>query len=193
MTERVAQGMVNTGRRPLWIVVASLALAAGALWWSSRLTWEWSRRWTPQHGLVVGTIDGAHDAPALVPLAVLAVAAIAATLAVTGWPRRVLGIVVVLAGMAALWAGTNDLDDLLHARPDNYPLLEALAGHGLAALAGTLIVVAGGFIVQAAGRMPKLGSSYRTPAMAKRVRDPDAELWHALSEGRDPTKDGRPT
>lgn len=184
---------IHPGRRLLWTVVATLMVAAGSLWWSSRLTWSWSHHWTPLHGTVIDNVDGAHDAPVLVPLAVLSLAAVAATLATVGWPRRIVGAVVVLAGLAALWAGTSDLDDLLHARPDGYPVLETLSGHGLATLAGVLIVVAGGVTMRAAERMPKLGTSYQTPAAAKRVRDPDTELWQALSEGHDPTEDGSPT
>jgi hypothetical protein len=32
-----------------------------------------------------------------------------------------------------------------------------------------------------------MGAAYQAPSAAKRRRDPDTEMWQALSEGRDPT------
>lgn len=174
------------GVRPLWTVVALLVAGAGALWLSSRLAWSWERQTTPLRGTIVVTRDGAEISSALVPLAVLAVAAIAAVLAIGGWPRRVVGVLVGLAGLACVLAGTTGLSAVFGTHPNGYPRSQVLFGHGSAMLAGLLLIVASVLVVRFAAGMPRMGS-YQTPGAAKRRRDPDTELWQALSEGRDPT------
>jgi hypothetical protein len=164
-----------------------LVLGAGALWLSSRLAWSWSRETTSLRGTVVITRHGADESPALVPLAVLAVAAVAAVAAIGGWARRVVGLLIGLAGGASVWAGTVGIGAVFGTHPDGYPGSQILFGHGLAILAGLLIVTAAVLVVRDAARMPRMGGSYQTPSAAKRRRDPDTELWQALSEGRDPT------
>lgn len=155
--EMAGQGRIADQRRPLWIVTALLLGASAALWGSSRLPW-------------------AGDAPAaLVPLALLALAGIAGVLATSGWARRAVGVVIVLAGVAASWTG-----------------VDGGFGHGfwarlVALLAALALVVAGVVLVRSGHRMPKLGGSYQTPAAARGSETPDKELWRALSEGQDPT------
>ena len=50
-----------------------------------------------------------------------------------------------------------------------------------------MLVGAAVVVVRNAIRLPRLGGNYQTPAVARRRKDPDTELWQALSEGRDPT------
>ncbi|HEX3592744.1 MAG TPA: Trp biosynthesis-associated membrane protein [Pseudonocardiaceae bacterium] len=185
----MADTAARTRRRlsPLWTVILLLVLGAVALWVSSRLTWEWSRQLSPLRGTVVATRRGTEVAPALVPIAILAVAAVAAVLAIGGWFRRVVGVLVALAGAGAVWVGVDGLATAFGAHPDGYPVSQVVTGHLLAVLAGLIVVAAGLLVVRNAARMPRLGGSYQTPGAAKRRRDPDAELWQALSEGRDPT------
>jgi len=171
----------------LWTVLALLALGAGALWLASRLTWSWSRQPTPLRGVQVVSVNGAGVSSALVPLAVLALTAVAAVLAIGGWGRRLVGLLVGVAGVAAVWAGTGGLSAVFGPHPVGYPRLQILFGHGLAMLAGVLLVVAAVLVVRGAARLPRMGAGYQTPSAAKRRRDPDTELWQALSEGRDPT------
>jgi hypothetical protein len=169
------------------MILALLVLAALSLWLSSRLAWSWSRQPTALHGMVIDRRNGGQVQPALVPLALLALASIAAILAVGGWPRRVVGVLVALVGVAAVWIGVSDLSGVFGARPSGYPTGEVLSGHGLALLAGVFLMVAGVLVVRAADRLPRLGANYETPRAARQVHDPDRELWHALSDGRDPT------
>jgi uncharacterized membrane protein (TIGR02234 family) len=174
-------------RRPLWTIIVALLLGAGLLWASSRLAWSWSVAQTPLRGKVVSVQDGATDQPALVPLALLALAAIAGLLATGGWLRRIVGGLVVLAGAGTIAVALTKLSGIFGAHPNGYPQLQVVTAHALAILAGLVVVLAGVLVVRAADRLPRLGANYETPGAAKRKRDPDAELWQALSEGDDPT------
>lgn len=150
------------GRRPLWIVVALLLLGAAALWGASGITWDASADRT-----------GAEVVPALTPLALLCLAAIAAAVALGGWARRVLGVVVVLAGAAAAFQGVG---------ADGPPV-----GRGLVLVGALLVVAAGALLVVRGSAMPRLGGGYRTPGAAKANADPERDLWNALERGDDPT------
>ncbi|MEV4316467.1 Trp biosynthesis-associated membrane protein [Actinocrispum sp. NPDC049592] len=149
---------VRPGKRPLWIVAALLAAAAAALWGASQLPW-------PQ------------SAPAaLTPLALVALAAIAGTLATSGRARQLVGILLALTGLAAGWVALDGLERGA-----------AVFARGLALLAVVALWIAAIVLARAGHRMPKLGGSYQTPAAAKGNETPDKQLWRELSEGRDPT------
>jgi len=185
--ESSGPGVRRSGVRPLWTVILLLVLGAAVLWLASRLTWAWSRQLTPLRGTVVVTQRGSEVAAALMPLAFLALAAVAAILAIGGWWRRLVGVLVGVAGLASIWVGANGLPGVFAAHPDGYPLSQVVTGHALAVLAGVIVILAGALIVRNAAGMPRLGGTYQTPSAARRRRDPDTELWQALSEGRDPT------
>lgn len=185
--EPAARRPARPGLRPLWTVILLLALGAGGLWLASKLTWSWSREVTQLRGNVVNTRDGAEVDTALVPLALLALAAIAAVLAIGGWGRRLVGVLVGLAGLASVWTGTSGLSEVFGTHPAGYPQSQVLIGHFLAMLAGLLVVGAAVVVFRNASTMPRLGGNYQTPSATRRRQDPDTELWHALTEGRDPT------
>jgi hypothetical protein len=154
-------------------VVLLLLLGALALWGASGLTWATESVERPGAGVTTIARSGSDLAPGLVPLAVLCAAAVAAVVALSGWVRRVLGGVVLAAGLGAGW-------------------FTIAAGGGLApralALVGTLLVLAAGVLLLVRGpSMPRLGGSYQTPSAAKRTKDPDKDMWHALERGDDPT------
>ncbi len=174
-------------RRPLWMIIVGLLVGAGLLWASSELTWVASVQVTPLHGKVVDARNGSTQAPALVPLALLSLAAIAAALATRGWPRRIVGGLVGSAGLGMIAVAFTQLAALFGAHPNGYPLSQILFAHALALLAGLLVAPAGALIVRHAETLPRLGANYETPAGGKRKRDPDDELWLALSKGEDPT------
>lgn len=179
----------KTDRRPLWMIVIGLLAGAGLLWASSKLSWSWSVELTPLHGKVVDARDGATLAPALVPLALLSLAAIAAALATRGWARRLVGGLVVLAGVGMIITAFTQLAGVFGAHPNGYPLSQIVLAHALVLLAALLVGAAGILIVRGAKNLPGLGANYETPAGGKRKRDPDDELWRALSEGEDPTEE----
>ncbi|HEU5474548.1 MAG TPA: Trp biosynthesis-associated membrane protein [Actinophytocola sp.] len=158
-------------RRPLWTIALALPLAALALWGSSRLGWSSEVRQTPGTGVsTTVTRTGADFAP-LVPLALLALAGLAAALAMGGWPRRVLGAVLGLGGLTAACYAVIPLADFV-----TFGRVLALAG-------GVMLMTAGIVLVLRSDRLPRMGSRYQ-------ARDPDnvdGDLWLALSQGKDPT------
>ncbi len=162
-----------------------LLLGAAALWASSRLTWSAQYRDAGVRGMVLETQNGAQQAGALVPLALLALTGVAGMVATGGLLRRVLAVLLVLAGLAACWVA---VDGIRFGYPEGIPAAEILTGRGLAALGGILVIVGGLAGIKGAGRMPRLGSRYSTPAAKRTARDPDIQLWEALSDGEDPTR-----
>jgi hypothetical protein len=169
------------------MVVLLLLLGAGGLYLASKLSWGQVTENSPLHGVVVTPVPGSQASPGLLPLALVALAAIAAALAIGGWPRRVLGGLVVVAGLADIYLGAAGIGGVFGAHPAGYPTWQAFFGHLLPIVAGLLVIAAGAVIVRAADALPRLGATYQTPGAAKRSRDPDAELWQALSQGDDPT------
>jgi hypothetical protein len=172
-------------KRPLWIATTVLLLGAAALWGASRLTWFVTERDAGVRGVVLDEATGAQRAVALVPLAVLAVAGVAGLVATGGWARRVLGGVLGLAGLAACWVAVDGLRTSGY--PDGAPVGEILAGRGLAAVGGLLILSGGVLGLRMSSRVPRLGGKYSAPTKKPVARDPDTELWQALSDGEDPT------
>jgi len=194
----------------------ALAVAACLLWASSRLTWVRVHSFDGLGESRVDVLTGSTWGAATTPLALLLVAAIAAAFAVRGVALRVLGVLVVLAGVGAaipavsLLSGgaTNSYAGELAELPgraavtgiETYelPAVLALLGSVAALVAGLLLVRK-----QAAGA--GLSSKYANPAVrretaTRRIADsePNATpepmsertLWDALDAGADPTATG---
>jgi tryptophan-associated transmembrane protein len=176
-----------SARRPLWTVLTVLLLGSLALWGSSRLVWTAQARDGGVRGIVLDTQTGAQLSGGLVALAVLALAGVAGMVATGGWPRRVVAVVLAVAGVAACWVAVNGLR--FGGYPAGAPVAEIFTGRGLAVVAG-LLVIAGALVgFRHAMVMPRLGARYSAPSVKKSARDPDTTLWEALSEGEDPTTD----
>ncbi|WP_158888860.1 Trp biosynthesis-associated membrane protein [Amycolatopsis anabasis] len=167
------------------MVSVALLLGSAALWGASRMTWTAANRDAGVRGLVLETKTGAEQASALVPLAILALAGVAGMVATGGWPRRVLGVLLALAGVAACWVAVDGLR--WSGYPDGAPSAEIVTAHILAAAGGILVILGGLAGTRGAGRMPRLGARYAAPGAKRVAPDPDTELWEALSDGEDPT------
>jgi len=167
--------------------VGLLALAALLLWVSSLMTWSWTQHSDPLTGVVTTKLNGSEREAALVPLALLALALIAAVVATGGLVRRIAGVVVFLVGVGTVWLAFDGVGEIFAQHPSAYPFATISAGHGVAVLAGLAVTLAGVLLVRSGHRMPRLGSKYQAPAQAKRVSDPDRELWQQLDAGSDPT------
>ncbi|MFI5781429.1 TIGR02234 family membrane protein [Nocardia sp. NPDC051570] len=97
-----AEQTAPTRKSPIGPVLL-LALAAAALWGSSRMTWVTLKS---SDGLTeprTHHLDGGVWFGALTPLALVLLASIAAVLAARGWLRRLLGVVIaIVAAVAAV-------------------------------------------------------------------------------------------
>lgn len=184
----------------MWTVVALLLVAAGLLWGSSRLDWLHPTYDTPLRGRVVVEVTGAAWQPALVPLAVLALAGMAAALATAGVARRLVGGLLAVAGVWAvvLAAGAGLLGPPAVAGLPDAPAggrLVAVAvlpsGPLLAGPAGLALALAGGLLVLREAALPRLGARYSAPGQRRRTRSPDRGMWDALDAGLDPTDENR--
>jgi uncharacterized membrane protein (TIGR02234 family) len=186
-----------------------LVLSALALWAASRLPWVVV---TSSDGLgqpKTITLNGASWSTALVPLALVLLAAAVAALAVRGWALRIVGGLVAVAtlGMGYLGIGLWVIRDVAVRAPDLAQIpVTALRGTqrhhwgavltlvaAAAALAGAVLLVRSA--AKAGPSAAKTPGKYLAPA-AKReaARQEGADdgmsermIWDALDEGRDPT------
>jgi uncharacterized membrane protein (TIGR02234 family) len=193
------------------IRVAQLGLlaAAAALWVASRLTWVEVTTFDGLGPPKTHAVSGATWSTALLPLALLLVAAAVATLAVRGWPLRMLAVLTALAsaGMAypgiALWV-------IRDAAPRAARLLEVpvaelggdtqrhYAGAVIAVAAAVLTLVSAVLLMRSAGRDRSGAARFRRGGADAGGRSGDdgtgsslsaRELWDALDAGTDPTRD----
>jgi uncharacterized membrane protein (TIGR02234 family) len=188
------------GGRRLAVVCLGLLAGALALWGSTRLTWA-SAVVATARGPVPAEATGAGIAPSLTGVAVLAVAAVAASVAVSGIARRALGLIVVLAGGASAWVAFDSwlsppdaatllrLSGTASTAPVGNVVVAQNAAPWLGVLGGLLVLAAGVVLVVADRSLPRMGARYEAPGAEKSVVDPDRAAWDALDEGRDPTVD----
>ena len=195
----VAAAPARAGRRRLLVVCAALAVGALATWGGARPTWFTATVPTVR-GDALAEATGIQVQPVPTALALLAVAGIAATVAVSGVARRVLGGLLALVAVATVWAVVATL-----VSPPTPARLAQLAGltvtpgtaGEVSGTAAPVLTLAGAVLVGAAGvllllrenGMPRLGARYDAPSARRRPRpsDPDRTAWEELDAGRDPT------
>lgn len=186
-----------------------LVLAAVALWVASRLPWVDVASFDGLGQPKSTTVNGAAWSAALVPLALLVLAAAVAALAVRGWLLRLLGalVAVATAGMAYLGVGLWVIRDVAVRAADlaEVPVAALLDtqrhywGAGLTVVAALWALSGAVLLVRSATKVgPGAAKSgkYLAPAArrdAARREAPDDGLsermiWDALDEGRDPTR-----
>ncbi|MFR9731677.1 Trp biosynthesis-associated membrane protein [Saccharopolyspora sp. MS10] len=183
--------------RLLWVVVLLLVAGAGLLWWASALTWSSRPYRTSFSGDVTAAATGGQVRPELVPLALAALAAVAAVLATGGWLRRAVGALTMLGGVLLGWRVVSWLaGPAADATPPGAPagaepvgeLVRSPHGPALVLLAALALVGAGLLVALRATRMPAMGAKYSAPGAERpKSTDPDKRLWDALDEGADPT------
>jgi uncharacterized membrane protein (TIGR02234 family) len=199
---------VSAARR-LAVTLLALALAAFGLWLATRLVWLRAAYQSPLRGSVTIQATGAQLRPELAAIALVAVAAAAAIVATSGWPRRLVGVLVAAAGGWAVWLSLSPGDagpgssgagpgsagagsgTALESGPPADAVAAGLPVHTAAPLlgagAGLLLVAAAVGVVCWANAMPRLGARYAAPGAARRVPDRDTQWWDALDAGQDPT------
>lgn len=198
-------------RRTVGTAAVLLALAAVALWSSSRMTWV---SVTSFDGLGVEqdtAIVGGTWAAATTPLAIAAIAAVAALFAIRGRWSILLAILVALVGLGAaipavqLIVGGAEADRgaalaELPGRAEVVAIAVSRAPAALALLGAVLALLAALVILRSTTTRTGLSSKYDSPAVRREkaerealtatVDDADVSeraLWDALDSGVDPT------
>jgi uncharacterized membrane protein (TIGR02234 family) len=178
-----------------------LVLAAAGLWVASRLVWVEVRSFDGLGPPKTAPLNGASWSTALVPLAVLVLAAAIAALAVRGWPLRLLAVLVAAASAAmaylaiSLWVIRDVAVRATHlAQVPAADLIGAQRHYGGAvitviAAVGTLV---GAVLLMrvAAKARPDATRYARAGAVPREERGAamsERMIWDALDEGRDPT------
>ena len=184
-----------------------LVLAAIGLWVASRLPWVQIRSFEGLGQPRTVTLNGAAWSTALVPLAVLLIAAALAALAVRGWPLRALAVLVGLASAGAAYLGISQwvvrdvavrgaglaqvpVASLVGSSRQYGGAVVTLAAAVCTLLAAVLLMRGA---VKGAGSRVKYGSRAERRAAAIRVESggtmTERMMWDAIDEGHDPTRD----
>ncbi|WP_174184624.1 TIGR02234 family membrane protein [Nocardia barduliensis] len=212
----------TTGRKyPVGSVVL-LAVAAAALWASSRMTWVTV---SSSDGLTQPRTDHLNGGVwfgALTPLALVLLASIAAVLATRNWLRRVVGVLIALVAAVAavpafaLLTGSGKTAERaaklaeLPARAQVETATTAAFPAVLALLGAIAAFGAGALLARMPAETARLSGKYDNPVFRRadataevtqrRAESPSAPqlservLWDALDAGTDPTEEaGRPS
>lgn len=197
--------------------VALLVVGAACLWGASRMTWV---RVTSSDGLGESRTDdllGSTWAAATTPLALVLLAAVAASFAVRGWASRVLALAIAVVAVAAaipavrlLTSGASDSESAaladLPARAE-VTLTEVSILPAIVTLLGAVCALAAAVVsIRKTAATQVLSSKYDAPAVRRDevvrrtrgaapgpgVQDEGEDLtermmWDALDAGQDPT------
>jgi hypothetical protein len=176
-------------------------VSAGLLWAGSATVWY---RVTPAGASAV-ELTGAQVAPWLGGVALLALAGVAGVVATGGVLRRLVGVLLGLAGIGVLGFAVLALVTDAYAtgtpassipQPPPGGTVDELRHQPTERTAAPLLAAAGGLVLLAVGafvlmhkRLPRVGARYAAPGERRAERDPDRAAWQELDEGRDPTVD----
>ncbi|KDE97403.1 membrane protein [Mycolicibacterium aromaticivorans JS19b1 = JCM 16368] len=188
-----------------------LVVAAALLWVASRLTWVSVTSFDGLGQPKTVTLTGAGWSNALLPLAVLLLAAAVAGLAVRGWGLRAVAVLLAVVTLLLGYLGLS-----LIRTPDVGPRAAELAqipvhtlvasgrqylGAGLTIGAAVCALVAAVLLMRSAASGRQATAKYAAPAVRRSAaRDEDTDtgvsergMWDALDEGVDPTDRGTDT
>jgi uncharacterized membrane protein (TIGR02234 family) len=184
-----------------------LVAAAGALWLASRMTWVQVRSFDGLGQPETATLNGATWSTALVPLAVILLAAVLKSTIGPRWQLRLLALIV-----GALSAVIAYLAISLWVMPDVAVRAAGLAEVPVADLVGTQRYHWGAVVTLIAAVLTLAGAAllirspvkdesnhdkYEAPARRREAarrraaagdQMSERTMWDALDEGRDPTK-----
>jgi uncharacterized membrane protein (TIGR02234 family) len=184
-----------------------LVVAALGLWVASRLPWMMVRTFDGLGQPKTTTLSGAAWSTALVPLAVLLLAAAVAPLAVRGWPLRVLAVLVAVVSAGSGYLGISQWvardvavrgADLAQVPVASLVGSERYYGGAAITLAAAVVtLLAAVLLLRAAGAGSSGGGRYASLAerRAAAVRGEsggtisERTMWDALDQGTDPTRD----
>lgn len=187
------------------IAQALLVAAAAALWVASRMTWVQVSSFDGLGQPKSATLTGASWSTALVPMALLVLAAAVAALAVRGWPLRLLAVLVAAssAGMGYLAISLWVIKDVAVRAADLalVPVAQLTGTHryyggAVFAVVAAVCALAGAvLLMRSAAGARTVATRYAAPAArraAVQADDGDVPmsermLWDALDGGHDPT------
>jgi uncharacterized membrane protein (TIGR02234 family) len=178
-----------------------LLVSAGGVWVASRMVWV---DVTSSDGLgqpKATALNGASWSTALVPLAVVLLAAAVAALAVRGWPLRLLAVLVAAAsaGMAYLAISLWVIRDVAvrAAYIADVPVADLVGtqrhhwGAVVTVVAAVTALVGAVLLMRSAARAKPDATRYARRGAPRReepaVATSERAIWEALDEGRDPT------
>jgi len=177
-----------------------LLVSAGALWAASRMVWVDVASFDGLGQPKTTALTGSSWSTALVPLAVLLLAASVAALAVRGWPLRLFAVLVAAASalMAylaiSMWVMADEAPRAAHLA--DVPITNLVStqrhyGGAIVTLVAAVVTLFGAvLLVRSAARAKPEAARYqrRTAPSAQEAGAPsERAIWDALDEGRDPT------
>lgn len=182
-----------------------LVLSAVGLWAASRLTWVTIRSFDGLGQPKTAALSGATWSNALLPLAVLLLAAAVAGLAVGGWLLRAVAVLIAAVSLALGYLGVSlvQMPDVSVRGADlaQVPVASLvgserhLGGAALTIAAAVGALLAAVLLMRAAPGGTTTGKYAGPAARRSAVRADDAAgtisergMWDALDEGRDPTE-----
>ncbi len=205
------------GKRTIRVAQLLLVVASLLLWVGSRLTWVVVSSFDGLGQPKSVSLSGASWSTALLPLALLLLAATVAALAVRGWPLRLLAVLVALVSAATAYLAISQwvIPDLAIRAADLAQVQVAalvgterryigaaltLAGAVCTLVAAVLLMRSAAtgraatakYVAPAARReasRSEIVDDGATPAGASSEKPTMSErmIWDALDEGRDPT------
>jgi uncharacterized membrane protein (TIGR02234 family) len=198
------------GNRTIRLAQLLLIVASLVLWIASRLTWVVLESFDGLGQPKTVTLSGGQWSTAVLPLALLLLAAVVAVLAVRGWPLRGLAVLVALASAATAYLAISQwvVPDVAVRAADlaQIPVASLVGsqrqyvGAMLTLAAALCTLVAAVLLMRSAATGRAATAKYVAPAARRSAaRSGDAEatlaggamsermIWDALDEGRDPT------
>ncbi|OBF41296.1 hypothetical protein A5719_13485 [Mycolicibacterium peregrinum] len=195
------------------VAQALFVVAAVLLWVASRMTWVSVTSFDGLGQPKTTALTGASWSTALIPLALLVLAAAVATLAVHGWALRLLALLIAAAsaGMGYLGISLWVIKDVAQRAADLavVPVSQLTAAGGgtsrsyggaVLTLVAAGCALVGAVLLMRSANGARRGNATRYAAPAARREaargdggdEPMSErmLWDALDEGHDPTGDG---
>jgi uncharacterized membrane protein (TIGR02234 family) len=187
-----------------------LVLAGLGLWIGARLTWVTLSSFDGLGQPKSVTLSGGAWSTALLPFALLLLAAAVAALAVRGWPLRLLAVLVTLTSTGTAYLAISQwvIPDVALRAADvaQIPVASLVkcdrqySGAAVTLAAAVCALVAAVLLMRSATSGRAATAKYVAPAArrsAARAEDPAASavvptmsermIWDALDEGRDPT------
>jgi uncharacterized membrane protein (TIGR02234 family) len=177
-----------------------LLVSAGTLWVASRMAWVDVQSFDGLGQPKSMALTGASWSTALVPLAILLLAAAVAALAVRGWPLRLLAVLVAATSAltAYLAIGLWVIRDVAAraAHLADVPITNLVGtqrhyGGAIVALVAAVVTLVGAvLLVRSAARAKPEAARYErraAPSPQEAGAPSERAIWDALDEGQDPT------